>query len=220
VAAFPRGSSRQTLRLDFATPSDAPAELRLDLSTRPGFVLLHHLALLGRKEETLWTIDGNPDALRDAQLVQCFVVNERTHNRGVLLCLLGDDPHVILPIPEAALSQSQGAGTIEVDFTPEPDTENSSERASGQKDNALLAFQFRIDELTEALNRVRGDLAAAQIRSAEAEQHLQHLGAELAQREQVIGNLQESVSWKITKPLRTLAHAGRKAKNQDGDTPR
>ena len=92
--AFPRGSSRQTLRLDFVTSGSASTELRLDLGSRPGFILLHDIALLGRKEETLWTLEGTAEALQGAQLVQCLIVNERAQSGdGVLLCLFGNDPH-------------------------------------------------------------------------------------------------------------------------------
>ncbi len=134
---------------------------------------------------------------------------------ALLLCLFGEDPHILLPIPDTALTRSQGAGTIEVEFTPEPEFETSTERGAGKKDSVLLTSEFRIVELAEALQRARHDLASAELRSAQAEQHLQHARAEVAQREQVIAGLQESVSWKITKPLRALAHAGRKDKNDD-----
>jgi hypothetical protein len=212
--AFPRGSSRQTLRLDFATPGIAPAELRLDLATRPGFVLLHRISLLGRKEETLWTLDGTREAFLNAQMIQCFIANEPEESgEGLLLCLFGDDPHIILPVPSAALTDTKGAGTLEVDFAPEPDFESLFECLPEQRNDALLAQQFRIEELGKALLR-------AQAKTAEAEQRVEHARAELRQREQVIQGLQQSVSWRITKPLRTLSHAGRRDKNQDGEDPR
>jgi hypothetical protein len=136
-------------------------------------------------------------------------VNERARSgEGVLLCLFGDDPHLILPIPSEMLAKSNGAGSIEVDFVPEPDTQISSESASGKENDALAALQFRIDELTGALTQARAERSEAEVQS----QELRHLRAQLAQREEVIDALQQSVSWKITKPLRTLAHAGRKAK--------
>jgi hypothetical protein len=159
-------------------------------------------------------MDTSPASLGDAHFVQCFPVTGRAHSDdGVLLCLVGNDPHLPLPISAAALAGLKGAGTIKVDFTPEPDAEISSERNDrGQKDSALLALQFGIDEMAAALTRAREEVSAAQARSAQ-------VTGELAQREQAIHALQQSVSWKITKPLRTLAHAGRKSKDQQGDSP-
>ena len=90
-----------------------------------------------------------------------------------------------------------------MEFIPEPDTQIATEQ-----DNALAALQFRIDELTGALTQARAERSAAELQS----QELQHVRAQLAQREELIDALQQSVSWKITELLRTLAHAGRKEK--------
>ena len=217
VMAFPRGSSRQTLRLDYVLPGSIPAQLRLDFGTRPGFVVLHRVALVGRKGETLWTTDLNLEELSDAQFVQSFVVN-RTAGQGreIFLSLFGNDPHMILPIPAATLAQSNGAGTLEVDFTPGPETGISSEEQAAPSDNASLTLESAIDELGRAVARAHDELSAAQQQSAHV---VQKMRAELAQRDQAINALQQSVSWKITKPLRTLAHAGRKAPNEDGEGP-
>ncbi len=57
--------------------------------------------------------------------------NERAQSGdGVLLCLFGNDPHLILPIPSDVLAESKGAGTIEVEFIPEPDTHIATEQAN------------------------------------------------------------------------------------------
>ncbi|MFL6414072.1 MAG: glycosyltransferase [Bryobacteraceae bacterium] len=293
AVVLPRGSSRQTLRLDFATPGRAPTQLRLDLATRPGFVLLHQVTLSGRNEESLWLMDCNSNGLHGAEFVQCFVVNEPTRGEnGVLLCLLGDDPHIFLPIPQSALNESRGAGTLAVEFTPEPDIQNLGRTPKGT-DNALAALHFGTQELTsalarardealtaqlrtaeverdlqqelarardealtaqlrtaevernlqqelarardealtaqmrtaeteqdlqQALLRARDEASAAQLRAAQLERNVQHVRTELAHREQIIEGVQRSVSWKITRPLRTLAQAARREKNNDGDT--
>lgn len=216
IVAFPRGSGRQRLRLDYVTPGSVPAQLRLDLATCPGFFLLHQVTLLGRKDETIWTIDGNSNTLRHAQFVQCFILTEQVPDEdGVLLCLSGNDPHIILPIPEATLSESKGAGSLELDFTPGPGSEIALENHKG----AALTTQVAIDELARAVTRARDEVSAAQLQATQAEQTLEHVRAELAQRDQLIDALQQSVSWKITKPLRTIAHARRKEKTHDGDEP-
>jgi hypothetical protein len=219
IMAFPRGSSRQTLRLDYVTPGNVPTQLRLDLGARPGFILLHRIAVIGRKDETLWAADLDSKRLSDAQFVQSLALNERTgENRGLLLCLFGDDPHVILPIPESALAESRGAGRLEVDFTPGPELGISSEEGLSKMSNGSLTLALAIDELGRAVIRAGDELSAARVQFAQAEQTLQQVRAELAHREQLIDALQQSVSWKITKPLRTIAHAGRKAKS-DGEAP-
>jgi len=217
VMAFPRGSSRQTLRLDYVTPGNVPTQLRLDLGTRPGLILLHRIVLIGRKDELIWAADLDSKHFSDAQFVQSFALTERAgENRGLFLCLFGNDPHVILPIPESALAESQGAGRLEVDFTPGPEPGISSEGEPPGTSNGSLTLALAIEELGRAVIRAGDELSATRQQSAQAEQTLQQVRAELAHREQVIDALQQSVSWKITKPLRNLAHAGRKGKS-DGE---
>jgi hypothetical protein len=190
----------------------------LDLSTEPGFIVLHDVSLRGRKEEILWSLSCNTDALRPEHLAQCSVVNESVPGGGVLLCLSGNDPYITLPIPTSILARSEGAGTIEVDFTPEPKPEISSKLESGWKDDSLLALQFRIHELSQGLERARGELATTNQEHArelnDREQKLQEVNAELTQKERYIEALQDSVSWKITRPLRIVARASRDARDK------
>lgn len=214
VFAYPRGSSRQTLRLDCVVPGSVPAELRLDFGTRPGFILLHRVALIGRGGETLWTTGLNFEALSDPQFVQSFIVSRGAdEEHGMFLCLFGNDPHVILPIAAATLAQSNGTATLEVELTPGPESAISPEENPPVRHNAPLTLETAIDELGRAVARARDELSAAR---DEAAHNVQQMRAEIAQRDQAINSLQQSVSWKITKPLRTIAHAGRKGKSNGG----
>ncbi|MFL6446312.1 MAG: glycosyltransferase [Bryobacteraceae bacterium] len=219
VTMLPLGAGRQTVRLGYVTPGSFPTQLRLDFSNEPGFLVLHDLSLKGRKDEVLWSLSGNPEAIRDELLVQSSVVNKNVPGGGMLLCLSGTDPYVLLPIPTSILAQSEGAGSLAVEFTPTPEAEISSDAESGRKDDTVLALQFRIHESLQGLEHVRGELARVNDEHArelhDKEQRLQQANAELAQKERLIEALQDSVSWKITRPLRIVARAGREARDKE-----
>lgn len=216
MIVLPLGSERQTARLYYVTPGDSAAELRLDLATEPGFLLVHDLRLLGRKDETLWSINEHLELLRAERLAQCFILDLNVRESGVLFCLTGEDPYITLPIPVELLIQSQGAGSIEVDFTPEPKGDYLAAVARSAQAYDAARNEFEVTAASVAARQDRWVTLENELNEKEQLLNAQRLSlSELGQAfERVHGELSESelARLRATEQLREQEEALRSAR--------
>jgi glycosyltransferase involved in cell wall biosynthesis len=168
-------AQRQTLRFPIPELPWGPARFRLDLADRPGLVLLHALRILDTERRAIWEWDQDWSSL-ESGAHQTVPVKSSALQSGVLLYLAGHDAHIELP-PAAAAPEMQGGGALEVDFSWAPALDGSETRASASVTAATAAGAFEVRQLTH----------------------------ELADARSRIYDLEHSLSWRVTDPLRKAA---------------
>ncbi|MBV9679168.1 MAG: hypothetical protein JO185_22725, partial [Acidobacteriaceae bacterium] len=193
--AAPLGLERQLVHLYF--PDQDPQkleELRLDLSAQSGLLLLHRISLLNSQDKAVWSWEGDPTFWESVRSTQVFPIRSAAISSGSLLYLTGDDPFLVLPIPAELLREADRGASVEVDLT------------LGTSANYTHDLVAALGESHAILSQQRGFEAEAQDLRQQAESF--RLEAE-HWREISIG-LQNSFSWRSTKPMRAVAKLGRK----------
>ena len=199
------GKDRQVLR--FMLPAGKPlAGLRLDPADRPGFLHLYRITLLaGEQVAWQWRCDTDGLAPLEAADHHEMLLRSPWPASVALVLLHGDDPRIVLPIPEAALRACDGPlpAVLEVELgwpmsadylalaeEIEP-LEQEQERLRLQAVEVRENAAREIEEITVRSERraaqsrneteqARQEAHAAQARTDDLARRQQELGAQLA----------------------------------------
>ena len=113
---------------------------------------------------------------------------------SVALCFVNDDPHFELPLSELALSAIERGGTLEVEiYWHRIDTSIEILENECAKPDHAASLEYLLDHL----KRERTE--------AKALETVERALIDIQAAEQRINDLENSLSWRITQPLRTLA---------------
>jgi hypothetical protein len=179
---------KRTLRLPVSTDR-APAELRLDISDRRGLLRLHSLRLISPEGARVWSWEGEAGVLDRAAAFQ-VAISHRPLDGGVpLVCCTGPDPWIILPVPPEALARLAGGGALEVALSALED------------DRALPALAGSIAAWNETVRAANASAARLRAGAESAERTLSHAAACAQAR---VAEIEASLSWRLTAPLRAL----------------
>jgi len=196
VRTFDETVERQSLRFTIPPVFPSLAGLRLDPGVRPGAVQLTRMTLTDASGAAVWTWTGGAyfDGALQSQITD---LGPGPGGSGRLLYLSGADPHFGLP-REAVVRLVRG-GEFEIEFSCPPVHE--------------------VFEIYRGLVMSCGEREAAAERRAHAsEARAQHAESELAAARAALGRmeaeaadaradsqaLRQSLSWKITAPLRAV----------------
>jgi Methyltransferase domain len=184
--------------LEFELPQGlGEGPLRIDPSHEPSLIQIREMALFthpagapvwsfSAEGENAVTVDGT------AALLPC--------SDGLLVSSFGDDPQVILPVPNNAQSPVKLRLQLRVMPTPAP----APEVIGGVINNLNEAVKNENDRLTDGLRRSNTEKDQAEAKRAAAEELLRATETELRAEQRVRGAMEASLSWRVTAPIRKI----------------
>lgn len=180
----------QLISVQIPAMRSAPALIRVDLAETPGVLDLQRLTLRKTDGEIVWNWDGRVEGIAQA----LFHVVPIGEPGSVALCFVNDDPHFELPLSELALSAIERGGTLEVEiYWHRIDTSIEMLENECAKPDHAASLEYLLDHL----KRERTE--------AKALETVERALIDIQAAEQRINDLENSLSWRITQPLRTLA---------------
>jgi glycosyltransferase involved in cell wall biosynthesis len=199
TAWFALSPRPQSLRLRVPSLDPVPAELRLDVASRPGFMLLKGLRLYDADRRCVWSWDGAAESLGACQHSEVVFVG-RAGDEGVLLALTGDDPQLILPVGETVLADLRRGGMLELEFSwPDREQGVSLLLASVLRRNG---FELSLSQLEALTCQLKAEASEADPAAVSGTGHVERLARELSQARSRIAELENSWSWRLSRPLR------------------
>jgi glycosyltransferase involved in cell wall biosynthesis len=188
------GSGSQIVSLVIPELGAGPSQLRLDLANQPGCVVLFRIHLYSSGQECLWSWDsrrGLPGGVWEN-------IQPLALDRGLLLHLTANDSGWLLPVGEAGLGALERGGHLEIEFSsPAVETLIRSLSALVLTSQAGEIAQQERDGLRQLLLSL-GQASNPTTRNASSERLLQQLTDARIR----AGELETSLSWRITAPLR------------------
>ncbi|MBV9294012.1 MAG: hypothetical protein JO145_00460, partial [Acidobacteriaceae bacterium] len=210
VVVAPLGRERQIVRLHFVLPAEPIEQFRLDLSSQPGFFFLYELLLRDFQEDVLWSWDHKISSLESPLQNDILFLQRGDRDESALLYFEGNDPFLLLPIPPSLLAQMKRGGSVEVNFSlasAEASTDSLvSSVKEAQEENAALIR--RVAALMEAA----GGYGSDDTRLQQFEMEIRQRDARIHELEKQLVAVQNSISWRLTRPARALAAGMRKMK--------
>lgn len=202
VTVAPLGRERQITRL-YVFASEPIQELRLDLSFQPGFFLLHNLCLHDLHDRVLWTWDGTIAPLKSSFCNQMLFLTPRQGESPALLYFMGTDPYLTLPIQPGSLADLKTGGYLEIEFAlaaaaNQIEAPISSAATLEQVMALHLDLQVTLSERDRQTEQLQRDMRERDSRVQELETH--------------IAAVENSTSWRVTRPARGLVAVGRRIK--------
>ncbi len=191
VSAAPLGRERQIVRLYFLAPAEPIEQLRLDLSDEPGLFLLYDLVLRDRDGGVVWNWKHDLAGLESTfhKDISFFESGSGSH---ALLYFSGGDPYLLLPIEAGDLQSLKGGGCVEIDFgLPLPEDCVTAMLASAQT-----------PERARVQAELRAGIEREKVLTREREARVHEL-------ETAIAAVEDSLSWRLTRPMRAVAALGR-----------
>jgi hypothetical protein len=192
VAAGDNGS--QIMNLDIPALGTGPSQLRLELGDESGFVVLFRMHLYSMDNRCLWSWDN-----RRGLPGGCWEnIQPLALNSGLLLHLSVGGPRWLLPIEDTELEALAGGGRMEIEFS-SPTTEKLiSSISSSILDNQSGDSARPREALQQLLKSLSSSRENSSARSISSERLLQRLTEAQAR----VNDLEASLSWRITFPLR------------------
>jgi glycosyltransferase involved in cell wall biosynthesis len=190
------GTGSQITNIAIPALGAGPSLLRLDFGNEPGFVVLFRMHLFSIEKQCLWSWDsrrGLPGGTWEN-------IQPLGFNSGLLLHLSAGGPRWLFPIGDVGLDALADGGHLEIEFS-----SPSSERLISTISSSILDNQPGVNtpQQREALQQLLLSLGSttrdqARARSTSSERLLQRLTDAQAR----VYDLEESLSWRITLPLR------------------
>lgn len=184
------GEGRQVIALRIPPLVPPPVSLRLDPAERPGILHLHGIRLYDENGAVLWEWDANLRSISACPHHQIVFL----YQSNVLL-LVGEDPHVVLPIPSEQLVLLGNGGTLEVEVgwplsagLPEAATISVDEHEALSQ-----TIEIELDQARAECERLRNELNDTKV-------SMERLRSE---RDEALNSL----SWRATAILRFSARA-------------
>ena len=189
-AEYPLVPESQLVIVQIPATSTVPGFIRVDPAEMPGVLDLQKLTLRGADGAIVWNWDGRIEGITGA----FFHVVAIGEEGSVRLCFLNEDPHFELPLNESDLFAIQHGGTLEIEIRWHRNEETIELlEIECAKANHVSSLTDLLNNLKKAMNEARafGTADRASVAFHLAEQRIQ--------------DLENSLSWRITRPLRMLA---------------
>jgi hypothetical protein len=192
---------RQTLRFPIPAEDGPPVELRFDPASHSGLVLLHSMRIVDSRGGVAREWLEDPAAIQALSRSEIAVLGMPAAKRGVLLYLRDSDPHLILPV-SARGEGLRGGGTLEVAFT---------WLSSSGLPQALIA-SIRLGEIPllspaecDELIGQPGGIPPIAVPGVVGRESPDRLQRELALARARVTDLENSLTWRASAPLRAIA---------------
>jgi glycosyltransferase involved in cell wall biosynthesis len=207
LAVAPLGDKRQQICLHFPRQQSPITELRLDFSNQPGFFLLHDLSLRDEWDNLIWQWNGERSSLKKFVRNEILFIDSWKQKSECLLYFTGNDPYLLLPISDQHLERTSKGGYLEVEFT------------IGVANTYIDALVSSIDLSSSVSNRYSGDAQAeVEFQQTRKDSFVRRLEGELQKDiriqhlESTLTGIEDSLSWRVTRPARALAEFARRVK--------
>jgi glycosyltransferase involved in cell wall biosynthesis len=188
------GTGTQTMRITIPELGAGPVQLRLDFGHEARFVVLFHVHLYSWEGQQLWSWDsrqGAPGGVWEN-------IQPTALDPGLLLYLATTGSHWLLPVGDAALNALSRGGHLVIEFSrPSVETLISSVSSLVSANQTGEIVEDQRDMLRHLILSL-GSAGKRSVRGTSSERVLQRLtDAKVRVRE-----LEASLSWRITAPLR------------------
>ncbi len=197
VTVAPLGAESQIVRLFFAPSREPIEELRLDLSAQPGFFLLYGLTLRDHNQAPIWSWNRDLSSLKSAVHNDVVFFDSNPGEPYATLYFPSSDPSVILPIEPVLLAGINRGGCLEVECRP-----------ASADDSVSLAISSAAGIGEAAQSRTQVEELVSQMAALISES--QHRDERIHALENDIAGVEQSFSWRITRPVRAFAATARK----------
>ena len=181
-------SERSRIVLPLPALSPAPAQLRLDITDRPAFLLVHTISVLDARGEVLWSAGaaacaGELNSLSTAD------------GEGLLVSGTSAGGSLLLPLEASALDRLAGGGAVTVEASALDPWSYAARLADAATRERMAARDAELLHLTTEIGRLQDALTRSD----------RSLG-DLVQRLQIIEN---SLAWRLVRPLTGMRPRGR-----------
>jgi glycosyltransferase involved in cell wall biosynthesis len=188
---------RQILRLPIPPRQSTLAELRFDPSGCSGLMLLHAMRLLDGTGNAAWRWREEVASVQALRRSEILVLGEAGEGRGVLLWFEKSDPQMLLPIPPL---EGVRGGVFEAELTWLGSVElPSAVAASIASGDAPLLSAAECDRLIR-----RQDEITPGANGGPPQAPLDALERDLAAARTRVRELENSLSWRVSAPLRGI----------------
>ena len=188
------GAGSQITTIAIPALGTGPVQVRLDLGNKPGFVVLLRLQLYSSDKRCLWSWDsrrGLPGGVWEN-------IQPLTLDSGLLLHLTAGGPRWFLPIGDAGLEALAGGGRMEIESCSPSVEKLISSISSSILDNRPGGDANPQREALRQLLLSLGPTGRVSGGSASSERLLRRLTDAQAR----VHDLEASLSWRVTAPLR------------------
>jgi glycosyltransferase involved in cell wall biosynthesis len=185
------GAETQTVRIEIPSIGYPPAELRLDLAEDMGLLVLHALRILDADGRGVWHWNQTRDDLSPYLTERLVLIKHGTPPVSIL-CMLDKSSPLLLHVNELLRLENGGAVEAEISWLRVDDSISILRDECAQPDH-LPALDRLLDRLKTGVSTSNG--------YAKIDRLL--IDLELAQGR--VTELERSLSWKITRPLRAFA---------------
>jgi 2-polyprenyl-3-methyl-5-hydroxy-6-metoxy-1,4-benzoquinol methylase len=195
------GSEDQNIDFEFPAIDFPVGKLRVDLSDRPGLLILIGMQLLDNENRVLWDWNGDYKYIEDLTMSQIKVSSEMQNT----IIMYGDDPSMELKIPSNILAKiGQGCSfRLRVGWPVNADLSYAFSQIQAHKDQVTQSIINR-DQVISMLTETRVQLEAVKNERDQVFSMLTETRAELERVDNEIKAYLNSTIWKITKLLRYI----------------
>jgi hypothetical protein len=198
---------RLRLRLPIGPQREPVTKLRLDLSDRPGLVLLEAVGIYDSDEKVVWQSAG-PELFKEEGFSGMIPVAGSEADKGQLVFLTDRESIMLLSPGPDTLRRIQNGGFVEVKCSwPAPASHPS---AVEQLLHGEGAGKLSPGERETMLERLVAELSGG----LPINLRTQHDLGRLAAAHQRIASLEKSWSWRVTAPLRWLGRYALRARSR------
>ena len=187
-----------TVALRLPSESKPLASLRLDFDSDVGSIQVSRIRLITNTGEEMWSWNYRHGSI-DAGI--CFDLTWTNGDRGALLTVTGPDPRILLPADESAVRAVSNGGLVEVEiaFSIGNDANGRATRLlhrpeyHGVESRGLVSLRPIIDSRGAGFSPTSSAGASADF-----------LLDQVVNLKHRVHELEQSISWKITAPLRNV----------------
>jgi glycosyltransferase involved in cell wall biosynthesis len=190
------GPERQVLRFSWNEQVQPLNELRIRPAGGPDVMVLFRIRLLDSEGSAVWTWEGDPALLKEAPRKNITMLLYPGDSIGTLLVIGVDDARLGIPAGAETLERVRRGGSLEMEFVwPSP---------VGAKAIILKALKHMAAAPPPVAewNLLVGQLSSLLFGSPQIDLSLQDLQRELSQAHARILDLENSLSWRLSLPLR------------------
>jgi glycosyltransferase involved in cell wall biosynthesis len=189
AAYFSPDIADHSMRLPIPASVAEPLEFRLDPADRPGAMIVRKLSIKSHQGDVLWSWDGNIASVCGMERDEVEFLPMPDGASGGLFHFTGDDPRFVLPLDHPTCRELRKGGGLEMDYTWFSPGRYASLPVSWARE--LDRANFRIRERESQISSIREELESARHR---------------------VADLECSISWRWSLPLRMIGALGQHAR--------